>query len=222
MEEKKANDHGGSGAVKRPSDPMRLDLAGGETVAMVSTRREGAPRWSELEVWFLPDVSGRCFVAESRGCSSIPGEVTKRQRIYVGTLDRALRMFDESDAGENVRLMAEDWLERNPGRVAEALKALRRFRGAPGGAQGYDGAGGLSGALAWLYQPPGVELTEGRLSEAVAQDFGVPSRTVRHALGMERDGKPLTGWAGAFVRALRWFDRDAFRKSKERTDADAS
>lgn len=112
-----------------------LDMTKAETVALVSTKRAGLDRWSELQIWYLPNADGRAYVSEARGHSSRPGEVTKRTRIYVGSIDRAMSIFNDGDAGDSLKVQAEDWIDRNPGRVAADIRRLRteeRERATPG------------------------------------------------------------------------------------------
>lgn len=100
----------------------------------------------------------------------------------------------------------------------------------------FTGKGGLLGALRWLYflddqegatlKRDGARLffaksdgatapiSESALADQFAEDFGVPSRTVRHALAQQREGKDLPSWCKAFLGALMWFDREAFHVGK--------
>lgn len=196
-----------------------IDTSAGELVAFVSTERPDASRWTELSVIYLPEASGRCFVAEVTGRSRVDGEAVRRRPIYVGSLERALKLFDEdSEATHALRLAAEDWMERNADRPKQDVLRLRQAeRGdAPAGTEGFSGQDGLDGALSWLY-PDGP--SAGR-AQRLETDFGVPRRTVDNALSQEGKGEQLTGWARAFLSALRWFDRAAFHRSKGETDAD--
>jgi hypothetical protein len=198
----------------QPMNPMKIDIAQAENIAFVSTRRgdPGGPpqRWTELAIFYLPDASGRCFIAQVDGVSEFRGEGRRRKRAYVGTVAAAMQLFDEdSDATATVWTMAKDWLDRNPERAKQDVLRLRQLERQPLGGLSFTGQGGLAGALRWLY--PDLE-TESQQSNALERDFGIPARTVRHAL---RAGE-LTGWAKGFVSSLLFFDRDRFQAARGR------
>ena len=197
----------------------------GSSIAMASSRdRSGAraERWTELEVFFIPDPSGRCFLAEVRGCSALPGERTTCRRSYVGTLTKALDRFGEGRLGERVRSLAMDWMEAHPNIIRDRLRECREdeARAAVQRSSGFDGTGGMAGALRWLY-PAVTNLAGGQLSmtrsERIAEfvkDFGVPESTVRAAVRDSLDAKRPTSWVAAFIGALMFFDREAFLANK--------
>lgn len=192
----------------QPVNAAEVNIAEGETVAFVSTKREGADRWTELLVTYLPDASGRCFVADIVGQSTRPGDVIRRKRIYVGSLARALRHFEtDSDATDSIIAQAEDWEERNRERIKADILKQRQLEKAPA-SQPYLGST-LLGAVQWLYGS-----AQAGMAQRLADDFGVPRRTVADALDKEQGGQALSGWAKAFVSAMRYFDRAAFHAAK--------
>jgi hypothetical protein len=191
-------------------NPTDIDVSGAEIVAFSSSDRPDTRHWTELAVFFRPSADGRLFVARSEGCSRVEGQTTRRRAVYVGTLDRALEFFDDSELADAVRLQARDWLDRNLKRVATAVS---RCRGAP---IGFLGQGGLIGALRWLYRDDEGSWNENVLAIALAQDFGVPARTVRESLKNEREGKELPSWCRAFIASLMHFDRAAFHAAAGR------
>jgi hypothetical protein len=70
-------------------------------------------RWTELAVHHDPDNASRPWFGVIRACSTYPGEVTREQVVQVGTLERALRLFDAGSAlTRAIALEAEDWEER--------------------------------------------------------------------------------------------------------------
>lgn len=196
--------------MNQTSKPLEIDTASAETVAFVSSRVDDRQtNWTELGVYYVPNADGRCFLAQAIGRTTIRGQTQRKREVYVGSLQRALDSFDASELADSIQLQAEDWLERNPGRVEADVKQLREVERRPAAAPiGFTGEGGMIGALQWLY---GADLSPGALSAHLDRDFGVPGRTVRHALKQEADGVALTGWAKAFVSALLFFDRGQFK-----------
>lgn len=152
-------------------------------------------RWTELAVYYdpAPAIIGKPWIAVARGCSTHPGERTREEKIQVGTLKRALGMFDEgSPLFRSVAAQAEDWAETN-------LPGLRN------GAAPREFAN-QEEALRWLY---GDELEGAKPQTLLARDFGAGESTVRAALADGRDIKiPL-------LAALRFIDRDAFRRARD-------
>ena len=205
-------------------DAAAVDLTGAECIAFTSTAERGKPRWTELSIHYKPHPSGVRFHAEVTGRSTMRGEHTKRRAVYVGSLARALQHFDQdSDATNALRIQALDWEDRNRERIAGDVEALRELeRGqVPGGfvdvtERGYKGSTLLQ-AVSWLYGD-----AQAGKAQRLAEDFGVPRRTVSHALDQEAAGHGLTGWAKAFVSALAFFDRAAWAASKGTGNATAS
>lgn len=193
-------------------NPLEIDVSGADVVAFVSSDRPGVQQWTELAIFYLPGADGRCFVARTEGLSRVEGQTTRRRAIYVGSMDRALGFFDAGDLANSVYIQAGDWLERNGhsiGNDIAAAQAAERGRKVHAGApRGYTGST-LLGAVAWLYG----DAQAGKAAR-LAEDFGVPRRTVAHALDQEQGGSDLTGWSRAFVSALMHFDRDAFHAMK--------
>lgn len=119
--------------MPRPNDPMTLDLTDAQLVARASTEHDGRPRWTVLSVYRLGDL----FIAQSEGMSSIPGERTKTRRIASVKLERALKLFEESDLGLAVAETAREWEEtrndppRKPWKVYNDATALEELYGGP-------------------------------------------------------------------------------------------
>lgn len=90
---------------------MNYDLSHAERVAFASSEGDGRERFTELAVYYNPHM-GRPWIAEARGCSKVPGEVPKVRRLASANLDKALRLFDDSDLGiiakEEARETAEE------------------------------------------------------------------------------------------------------------------
>lgn len=190
-------------------NPLEVDVSAAETIAFVSSRADDRQtNWTELAIYYLPHPDGRMFLGEVVGKTTVRGQTQRRIAVYVGSIARATDLFDEGNLRDLMEIQIADWVERNPGRIEGDLKDIReRERRLAGAPVGFTGEGGLMGALQWLYG----DFTAGRLSEDLDRDFGVPSRTVRHALDMEKRGQPLTGWAKGFVSALLFFDRGQFQ-----------
>lgn len=94
--------------------PTEIDIDRGELVAFASSDT-GRDRWSELAVYHFADrdyVGARPWLSVLRGCSRILGERTREQRLWVGSLERALKLFDqEATLGILVAETARDWAE---------------------------------------------------------------------------------------------------------------
>ena len=213
--------------IHQPPNALDVDVTVGIPIAVVSTKRPGAQRWTELRITYIPDASGRAFLAEVIGHSDVGGDVTRRRAIYVGSVGAALKHFDqESDASHAIANQAEDWLDRNGERITGDIRALRsrerEMDDAVAGARQQRGGlrytgSTLKGALAFLYGAT----SEGAASAQLERDFGVPARTVRDALKKESAGDALSGWVKAFIAAMMHFDRESFLAAKGATDADA-
>lgn len=101
-------------------DPMKLKLDPAWIVATASSKGDGRPRWTDINVYHLPaHVDGvpftkRRYVAEVLACSSMQGERTKTRRVACGTLERALDWIEDTDLGAAVKVTAREWaLEQN-------------------------------------------------------------------------------------------------------------
>lgn len=161
---------------------------------------DGQPmRWTELSIFFDPNHR-RPFVAQVVGRSIEHGEVDRVRQRRAKTIDQAADLFDASDPGEACRKQAQDW---------EDASGLIGKTGEPPRIQ-FDGKRGLLGALTWLY--PGVHAS--KFADTFADDFGVPARTVRHALMSERNAVGLPSWCLAFLGAMQHFDRESFHEMR--------
>jgi hypothetical protein len=158
-------------------------------------------RWTELAVYYRPGER-RPFLTESFGKTRVPGEVEFRRQRVGKTWDEVSRLFDNSRLADEVTRQVQDWLDKLPRKAATAMDPPRIQ---------FDGAGGLRGALSWLY--PDIK-TETALAAAYEVDWGVPMRTVRNALREERETGKLTPWVKAFIGALMHFDREAFHAAR--------
>lgn len=98
------------------------EAARAELIGSASSEYPDRPRWTELKVWFLhnPPQHGRPWLSEVYGCSRVAGETARIQRLNVGSLDRALKLFADSDIGVVASEEARDWEEQNVrGRVGD-------------------------------------------------------------------------------------------------------
>ena len=160
---------------------------------------EGRPgrspsRWSELAVFYdpTPEKKGRPWIAVALGCSSRPGERTKESVVQVGTLDRALHLFDNgSQLGRMVSIEAREWasdMEKREETIAAIENAAVALRPQPA----IDWAD-QDAVLRHLY---GDELETRTPATLISRDFRATEGTVRAAL---RDGReikvPLTAVA---------------------------
>lgn len=190
----------------------KIATAGLDRIAFVSTRgridtfdRAEPTRWTELSMFYDPSHR-RPFVAQVVGRSMEPGEVDRVRQRRAKTIDQAADLFDASDPGEACRKQAQEWEEG-----FEDVVAVNASAAPFGHAVRFDGKGGLAGALLFLYPSTTPEgATQGAVAEAFANDFGVPSRTVRYALAQERNKVELPSWCLAFIGALQHFDVEAF------------
>lgn len=100
-------------------NPNDIDLTQAIRIGFASSIAEGRPRWTEIAVWFLtdPQMWRRPWLAEVIGRSSVPGERDKRQVLSAGSLERAIKLFDDSDLARFVVIQAQQWRDENPHRV---------------------------------------------------------------------------------------------------------
>lgn len=155
-------------------------------------------RWTELSLFHRPGER-RPFLADSRGCSKVEGEREyKRQRV-AKSIEEACRLFDNSRLHDEIITKAQAWADAQPAAPGRQAPAIQ-----------FDGAGGLRGALLWLYPDASVDEADSALGKRFLHDFGVPVRTVTHALKQQSDGQGLPSWCLAFIGGLQHFDRDAF------------
>lgn len=183
-----------------------IDTSGLERIAFVSSNESDERlRWTELAVYLRPGER-RPFLAESIGKSVVPNEQEFRRQRVGKTPAEAMVLFDNSRIADAVMQQVEDWEDRQSPAVSMPAPVIQ-----------WDGQGGLIGALRWLYGPVQAEVvTDNNLVDQFAGDFGVPSRTVRHSLKQQKDGKELPSWCLAFLGALQHFDREAFHATRRR------
>lgn len=197
-----------------------IETDGLERIAWASSESENRPtfgvagrRWTELGLYFRPGERYP-FLAEVVGRSTVAGEQDMRRQRQGKSIAAACMLFDHaSRLTDQVVEQVQAWLEMRGARTDAAAGVTGR----PAPVIRWNGAGGLRGALEWLYgdQGDGAELTEGGLSMLFEKDWGVPARTVRHTLQNEKAGasQPDGGrpsWCNAFLGALQHFDREAF------------
>lgn len=90
------------------------ESAKAELIGSASSEDPDRPRWTELKVWFLhnPPQRGRPWLSEVYGMSRVAGETPRIQRLNVGSLERALKLFADSDIGVVASEEARDWEEQ--------------------------------------------------------------------------------------------------------------
>lgn len=230
-------------------EPNDIDLkaARAERIAFATSAEPGRARWTELAVYYLhePPRSGRRWLSESIGRSTLSGETDRMRRLNVGSLDRALNLFTDSDMGVVVSEQARDWEETETGRQtyahAEAIFSEARTSAATRlsdlGDTGIQqkitdllssGDNVPAEAMARLGIHPPVPDSD---ADALAWLYGEPDggkATFASMLARDFDLAPRTVTTalkeGTPIRVplravLRFFDRDAFRAwRKERSD----
>lgn len=185
--------------MKRPTDtPAAVVDQDGQLIAFESTAQAfGRARWTELAVWYLhnPGPGGKRWLARASGYSTREGERNRHTALCAGTLERALKVVDEStDIGVVVAETAREWSEDNAVTIANGKSGPVTFA---------DDAA----ALAWLYGEP----DEGHdgFARMLSRDTGAGESTIRMALAAGRDVKvPLRAF-------LPFLDRAAFRRARE-------
>jgi hypothetical protein len=195
------------------NQPLLIDTSGMQRIAHASSDDGQAIRWTELSLFYSPagirpSHPGRKFLAESVGASRFPGEREfKRQRVGK-SIEEACRVFDNSRLHDQIIEQAQAWEDAHP--QAERRKAPTIQ---------FNGAGGLRGALLWLYPQQSPEASDIKLAQLLETDWGVPARTVTHTLRTERlTGGEVPTWCKAFLGALQHFDRDAFHGMRRPSD----
>jgi hypothetical protein len=177
---------------------IRPDKSQAILVAQGSTRQGDRPRWTEISVYYfpVPPIGGKRWMTETLGMTEVQGETTRRQMLRAGTLDRALKLIDESgDVGRIVAETAREWAEDN--RLLIQAGEHKPFAEMT-----------EEEALRWLYgQPdPGCR----GFAQMLAKDMGVGESTIRMQLA---GGKAVR----VPLRAILPFvDREAFRRHRER------
>lgn len=118
-------------------DYMKIDVSQGNRAAFASSEHWGRKRWTEITVWHFPNgmIGNRQWIVEVKALSKVPGEITKTRRLGSSSLERALRLVDETDMGLVVRETALEYAQehgipvRGPQQVPDDTE----------------------GAIAWLY-----------------------------------------------------------------------
>lgn len=185
------------------------DLAHMEELGRVSSYGEGKERYTQLSLYHRVGYN-RPFVAVVEGFEkirrSVSAPVTASRRFAfkfacVGTLERALKWFDDSELTETLRAQVEGYEPKPLGpQVTPNLRLL-----------GYTGPDRLSDALAWLYRDQ--EASDNAMSVRLERDFAVKQRSGRNALIAEREDAPPPPWVPPFLAALRYFDRQAWSET---------
>jgi hypothetical protein len=212
----------------------REDLAQMEQIARVSSRADGADRWTELAVYYRAGAN-RPFVPVVEGHSSRPGEKIRFQHAAMGTLDRAMNWFEGSKLRDELAAAVPDAHEviyptggrapkmwrttaypepysQDEERLIEDSVASHPLNGRT---RGYSGPERLTDVLAWLY-PSDQARSSREQALDFERDFGVPERTTRNTLAIEAgrtEGK-VGPWLKPFVSALRFFDRAAWEATR--------
>lgn len=160
----------------RPED---VDLSRGDLVAFASSEDNGRDRWTECAIYHFADsayVGRRHWLSVLRGCSRLPGETTRERRLWVGSLERAAKLFDPvSTMAISVIEQARDWEESGASVAAVAPEPDT----APAVPDAMPAFASDWAALAHLYDtvpadlPPWTEM---------ADDLGVGASSIRMAI----------------------------------------
>lgn len=173
-------------------DTINMDTA--KRIAFADTSHLGRPRWSELAVYFLPEMpEGKAWLAVSTGMSSRAGEVPLVDKLHTYSLDRALELFDDSQVGSIVKAQARDWAEAQ---VSETMRFASE--GNPQtSANAFTGTTD-SEAIGWLFG-------DGVSMRRVAEALGLGESTLRMGLNKGHAVKvPL-------LSVISYLDRERFR-----------
>lgn len=165
-----------------------IDMKGAQLIAHASSENPCKPRWTELEVYYRPDASAP-WVVRSIGRSRAAGQTDLVSQAAFYDLDMALSWFADSALRRQVAATARGW------RNGRQMVQPRPAPDAP-----------LRAVFAWLY---GVDETDVPTAR-VADDFGLPRRTVQDVFKRQATGDPGSPWAGALARALRLVDPSRF------------
>lgn len=192
-------------------DKPPIETDGLERIAFATSRTDPAEqvRWTELSLFYRPEGirpthPGRKFMSQSVGKTCVPGEQEFVRQRVVKSIEQALRLFDNSRLHDQIVEQADAWRDRNPQAEDQPSRSRRQPE------IQFDGAGGLRGALLWLYPAAERDSSDVHLAKLFQFDWGVPVRTVTHALAQEKGGDGLPSWCKAFIGSLMHFDRDAF------------
>jgi hypothetical protein len=166
-------------------------------------------RWTELAVYFDREDDRRPWIAVVRGCSNHPREKLREEVVRVGTLERAMKLFDDrSPLYRSVAVQAEEWrsdqvvedMEKGPISAeilgTELQASPERFTGTT-----------QDEALDYLFGPL---LESAKPQTLVERVFEIGESSVRMQIVQKRDIKiPLR-------TAARYMDRDAVRRAATR------
>lgn len=176
-----------------------IDVAKLEQIAEASSFGvDNQIRWTQLGLYYRPG-NRRPFVAESLGKTKVRGETEFRRQRAGKSIEEVCRLFDNSRLHDEIVEQAQAWVAAHPEITAKEAPSIQ-----------FDGAGGVRGALLWLYPAASQETSDIHLAKLFEADWGVPARTVTHTLQQEREGKDPPSWCKAFLGLLQHFDRDAF------------
>lgn len=114
-------------------NPFSIKTDDAAVAAFVSSEPAGGDRWTELTVFHWGDGRKRPWMAEARGRSIREGERDRVSRLPAGTLERALKIFDDTDMGIAVKEMAREFSEGLPvrGIPTDEREALAWLFGIP-------------------------------------------------------------------------------------------
>lgn len=198
-----------------PTSKAALLASGAACIASVSSRPDDPAAWddtrayTQLSVWWEEDEA-RPFIAVVEGLlgpAAAPHMVERFKAVTKGTLDAALNWFEPSNLRDELAEAIPDYAEE---RFPDAM-TIRAARAAEG--RFYSGEPDMRSVALWLYdEEPDAQPTA--LARQIERDFGVPFRTAFNSL----TGGNLSGWAAAFIRAMRFFDRKAFHRAREADD----
>ncbi len=225
------------------------DLESMEEIARVSSWTAGKRVWTELAIYYRQGHA-RPFVAvvEGRVASGAVSDQDQRplvprfKSMPAGTLDRAFNWFEGSELRDRLAAAIPEHYEqrvtidraieeatkrgvlKGAKNIADAIDRTRITHLPPGEPismriVGYPGPDVLAAALRWLYPDP----TAGALARLMEEDFGMPARTVRHALSIEAgttEGNSAP-WVQMFITTLRCFDRELWMAGKSAKAATA-
>lgn len=173
-------------------DPMNIDETAGYLAAIASSREDGRERFTELRVYYIA-LARRKWLAQADGCSMVPGEGLKRRRLASASLERALKLFDDSDLGIAVKESAREYAEEH-------------------GAPAFAGEGAPADDRAALAALFGVQPGDVSINGA-AKAFGLGESSLRMALKNGTDVRvPLRS-------LFPFIDRAAFQRAQAKEDA---
>jgi len=188
-----------------PLPSCRADLDALVKLAEVSSYTEGKRAWTVLGLWWRSDIS-QPFVAvvEGRAAGDEANMLNRFRAVGRGTLLAALREFDQSMLrDELVSKIPTDVAEHYPDADVLGMRAAAKRRAE----RSYQGPLTIKGVVIWLY---GADYSHNAYATMMEADFGIKARTVRAAL----DDDKASGWANAFIAAMKHFDRQAWDRQR--------